>query len=295
MRRLPLFSAVVVMLALIAAACGGSDGKDTLTLGGDGILPISGNSELVVGPNRVAFGLIGEDNAPILEESGTTVHFRFFLNNELKFEQNARFTWAIPDVNGFWSADVEFDQAGQWALETILVREDEELDVRRFTFPVRETSQLPNIGDPAPAAENLTLGTEPNIKRVSTDPDPEPALYEMTIAEALQAGKPLVVTFATPAFCQTRFCGPVVDNVKEVRAAFVDQVNFIHIEPFVLDDQGQLVQNAQGVVVAEPMQQWRLQTEPWIFIVGADGRIAARFEGAASPDELRSAIEKVLS
>jgi hypothetical protein len=114
------------------------------------------------------------------------------------------------------------------------------------------------------------------------------------VADALEAGKPLVVTFATPAYCQTRFCGPVVDNVKEVRAEFVDDVNFIHIEPFVLDEEGRLVPGTQGApAVTEPMQLWRLQTEPWIFVIDAEGVITARFEGAASTDELRRAIGEV--
>jgi glutathione peroxidase-family protein len=63
-----------------------------------------------------------------------------------------------------------------------------------------------------------------------------------------------------------------------------------------LDDEGKLaIDDNGGPVVAAPMIEWRLQTEPWIFVVDADGRIAARFEGAASPSELQEAIQKTLS
>jgi glutathione peroxidase-family protein len=39
---------------------------------------------------------------------------------------------------------------------------------------------------------------------------------------------------------------------------------------------------------------WRLPTEPWAFVIGRDGRVAARFEGAFSAAELRAAVQRVL-
>jgi len=287
MRRL-LIVPVVFALAL-AAACGGGDGASDAVFN-----MIPGNSELAVGPNRFAAGLIDEDNRILLEEAGTSVHFRFLQGGAPKFEDDATFVWAIPDVNGFWTANVDFDAEGEWTVEAAVTRDGDEAALDPYTFTVLAQSQFPNVGDPAPPSENLTLGTEPNVKRISTDAEPEPALYELTVAQALEAGKPLVVTFATPAYCQTRFCGPMVDNVKEVRAEFADSVNFIHIEPFVLDEEGRLVPGTQGgPAVTEPMQQWRLQTEPWTFVIDAGGVITARFEGAASANELRQAIGEV--
>jgi len=291
MRTLLVLATVIIVLAAIAAACSSDTKTDS-----QAVFPIAGNSELVVGANRFGVGLIDEDNRPVLGDAGTKVHLRFLLNDEVRTEQDAIFVWAIPDVNGFWTADVDFDQAGNWSLETDLVRAGEELDVQALPFAVLAQSQYPNVGDGAPPSENLTLATEPNIKKISTDPNPDTAFYQMTITQALAAGKPFVVTFATPAFCQTRFCGPVVDNVKAVRPQFADEVNFIHIEPFVLTDEGQLVEGpGGGPAVAAPMDEWRLLTEPWVFVVDADGRIASRFEGAASTEELTAAIEAVLS
>jgi len=294
--RLALLATVLLAVGLIAAACGGGGDDDrspTLTLDNEGILPISGNSELVVGPNRFALALIDEDNSPILEAPGVSVHLRFLFNEELQFETDAGFTWAIPDFNGFYTADVDFPQAGDWAVEAVLTRNGEE-EIVRFAFPVREESQLPNVGDPAPPSTNLTLGTEPNINRLTTDDEPEDALYQLTVADALEEGRPFVVVFATPAFCQTRFCGPVLDNVKEVWAELGDQANFIHIEPFQLDDEGQLVAGDDGVISAEATVDWNLQTEPWIFVVGADGIITARFEGAANPETIEEALRAAL-
>ncbi|MEX0786165.1 MAG: hypothetical protein WD939_05970 [Dehalococcoidia bacterium] len=304
MRRFLILVTLISALSL-AAACGGDDngngdpGDETpAPTQSTGIQPIPGNSELVVGPNRFAFALIDEENSPIHQTAGAGVHLRFFFGEELRHEQDAGFTWAIEDVTGFWTANVEFDLAGQWTAEADVAR-DGATDTVTFTFRVLEEGLAPMIGARPPASDNLTLASEPNILRVSTDPEPDEVFYKETIAEALDAGRPFVVAFATPAFCETRFCGPVLDNVKAVQPEFADQVGFIHIEPFELDDEGQLVTTPRegGGVDRVPVQavlDWNLQSEPWIFVVGADGTIAARFEGAASVEELREAIGAAL-
>jgi hypothetical protein len=43
------------------------------------------------------------------------------------------------------------------------------------------------------------------------------------------------------------------------------------------------------------MKQWRLQTEPWTFVVGSDGRIKAKFEGSVSAGELEAALRRFLA
>lgn len=288
-----IIAAVLALGLLAAAACGGSSGApahETFD-----ITPIAGNSELLVGPNRFALALIDATNHPVLEAPGTSVELRFTSPDGSQTDQPARFVWAIPDANGFWAADVDFPQAGQWTVQALLTRDGEAPAVAPFTFPVQQDSATPGIGDTVPATENPTLATEPNIKRLSTDPEPELALYQMTVAQALEAGKPFLVIFATPKFCQTRFCGPVLDNVKAVQPQFANLVNFIHIEPFELDAEGQLVQPpGGGVTTAAATDEWQLQTEPWVFIIGADGKVAARFEGAASTEELTAALQAVL-
>ena len=275
---------LALLAAIVFAACGSSEDERV-------IVPIRGNSELVIGPNRFAMALLNEDNSPILDEN---VFLSFYFGGELKFEQQAGFTYAIPDANGFYIANVDFDAAGQWAVEAVLTQDGDETLVT-LPFTVLEESASPNVGDAAPASTNLTLADEPNIKRLSTDQEPEPALYETTIAEAVTLGKPTVIVFATPAFCETRFCGPVVENVKEVRQDFLDTVTFIHIEPFDLDEEGQIAAAEGGARSVSPaMLEWNLHTEPWVYILDADGIIAARIEGSASPAELTAALTAVL-
>ena len=294
MRRL-IFPALLVSALAIAIACGGGgDGSDSSSADDSPFTPVPGNSELVVGPQRFALALEHEDDGPLLGDSGASVRVAFFYGEELRTEADLAFTWAIPDEIGFWTAGVTFDQAGQWSAEVLVSQAGVE-SLLTFEFPVAEESAFPNVGDATIPSENLTLSEEPNIKKLSTSQDPEPAFYELTIAEALLNDRPIVITFATPAFCETRFCGPVVENVKVVWQDFGDQVDFIHIEPFELDDEGALVVSDEGgrVAVAATIE-WQLRSEPWIFIVDADGTISKRFEGAAGPDEIAEALQELL-
>ena len=63
-------------------------------------------------------------------------------------------------------------------------------------------------------------------------------------------------------------------------------MRFIHVEVFQDNDP------AKGY--NRWMRQWNLQSEPWSFLVGRDGRIKAKFEGPVSVRELRAAVESML-
>ena len=98
---------------------------------------------------------------------------------------------------------------------------------------------------------------------------------------------PFVVTFATPKFCSSRTCGPVVDVVEEVsRRLEGENVRFIHVEVFEDNDP------AKGF--NRWLREWKLPTEPWTFLVDADGKIAARYEGTVSVHELEQAVRDQL-
>jgi hypothetical protein len=147
----------------------------------------------------------------------------------------------------------------------------------------------PDVGDPAIASDTPTLSSiGGNTALLTTRTPPDENLLRYSIAGSLAAGVPFVVTFATPKFCSSRTCGPVVDVVEEVsRRLEGENVRFIHVEVFEDNDP------AKGY--NRWMREWNLPTEPWTFLVGADGKIVARFEGTVSVNELEQAVrEKVL-
>ena len=112
-------------------------------------------------------------------------------------------------------------------------------------------------------------------------------LLRYSVAGALAAHRPFVVTFATPKFCTSRTCGPVVDVVDAVRKRFASSpVRFIHVEVYRGNDP------TKGY--NRWMREWGLQSEPWTFAVGADGRVKAKFEGSVSVAELSAAVRGLL-
>ncbi|MCA9957231.1 MAG: thioredoxin family protein, partial [Anaerolineales bacterium] len=102
--------------------------------------------------------------------------------------------------------------------------------------------------------------------------------------EAMASGKPSVISFATPGFCQTRYCSPVVNSVSEAKEQFGDAANFIHVEVY---------KEFNPLVLADEMAEWGLLTEPWTFVLDGNGRIAARLGGPVSPQELADVLAKV--
>ncbi|MCY3732895.1 MAG: hypothetical protein OXG42_01315 [Chloroflexi bacterium] len=110
----------------------------------------------------------------------------------------------------------------------------------------------------------------------------------LSIAEALALDRPLLLTFATPAFCHSRTCAPVLEAVKAVWREFSTEISGIHVEVFENPD------TPTRLVEAEAFVAWRLPSEPWVFVVDAAGMIRYAFEGAVTEEELRSAVEWVV-
>jgi hypothetical protein len=149
-------------------------------------------------------------------------------------------------------------------------------------------AKSPAVGAPAPRSRTPTLATEPDVTKLSTADPPHTELLRHSVADSLAARVPFVVVFATPQFCTSRTCGPVVDVVDRVRRDFGGSgVRFIHVEVYRDNDP------AKGI--NRWMREWKLPSEPWVFLVGGDGRIAAKFEGAVSARELRAAVRRHLT
>ncbi len=149
---------------------------------------------------------------------------------------------------------------------------------------VRAKTFSPALGEQVPDSKTPTLAsTGGRLAPLTTASRPDRALYRTSVAQALAAHQPFVVAFATPKFCTSRTCGPVVDVVSYVRHKLAGTpVRFIHVEVYRDNDP------AKGY--NRWMKEWHLQSEPWVFLVGRDGRVKAKFEGSASAAELLRTI-----
>ena len=190
--------------------------------------------------------------------------------------------YAVP----YWVVYPELPHPGQWGLHAEIVRDDGATTTAQAVIEVAETPQAPAVGGSVPASQNRTLATEPDIYKLTSAPEPNPVLYQMTVVEAIDSERPSVIVFATPAFCQTAVCAPVVDSVGAVQAELGDQANFIHLEIYK--------EFNPSLVLADEVEEWGLSSEPWTFIVDRDGRVAARLGGPISPRELTAVLEPLL-
>ena len=184
---------------------------------------------------------------------------------------------------GYWTVAPPIPSAGDWGLDIAAITASGEPDNYQRVLTVNEQPVSPAIGIVPPASENRTSATH-KLSALSSGPDPDPTLYDMTVAEALASGKPSVITFATPAFCQTQFCAPVVDVVSAASTTVGESVNFIHLE---------IYQDFQNLTPAPEVDEWGLTSEPWTFILDAEGKVAARLGGPISEQEILEVLERL--
>jgi hypothetical protein len=165
-----------------------------------------------------------------------------------------------------------------------------------MTFSVLDAPTAVAVGQKAPASKNPTVAdVGGDVSKISTDPKPDPAFYQTSVADALAAHKPFMLVFATPKFCQTAQCGPTLDLFKPVAAANPD-VTFINVEPYKLQDvDGQLQPvldpNKQNSLIATDVtNEWGLLSEPWIFAVDRDGIVRGSYELTITDAELNAIL-----
>jgi hypothetical protein len=267
------------------------------------LIPVPVSTELVVGQNRLLVNLIdGATNASVAAaDHPVQLHLYYLAADPANPAVTADgiYMSSIPQLPGLYRANVTFDRAGQWGLEAILDPGMTSARTGRFIFDVRQTGTSPAIGAPAPSDDTPTATDAGGIAEISTDDDPDPDFYTTSISGALAAHEPFVVVFATPAFCRSATCGPTLDLVKTAAADFKDRLTFIHVEPYELamsDGHLQPVLDANNnPIPVQAVDDWGLPTEPYVFVVDGEGKVSAKFEGLASPDELSAAFEAVAS
>lgn len=184
----------------------------------------------------------------------------------------------------YWVFYPEISKAGVWGMKALVTLKDGSVANLSFAFQVEEKTNAPLIGQPAIASQNRTLASEPDLKKLSSDPNPDPALYQITVAEALESGRPVVVTFNTPAFCQTSLCAPVIETAKSLQKKFGEQIYVIHLE---------IYKEFNPLVVADEVGEWNLPSEPWTFVINPAGEIIGRFSGPVSPQELEPVLAEL--
>jgi len=265
------------------------------------IIPLIVSSLVSVGPSRFLYGVTDGNyrvlNAPDVE---TSIDFYALERDSNVPVQTAQGVFLDSPVSrGLYRASVDFDCAGEWGAEVSATLPDGSTATERMRFEVHPAGTTPAIGQAAPRSDSPTASTVAELRSISTDPNPFPGAFERTVGEVVTAGQPSLVFFATPAFCQTGYCGPTVNLVKSVAIDYEDEIGFVNVEPYVLhmtDNGLQPELDAEGQF--QPVQavlDYGIPVEPYLFLVDAEGNVFAKFEGVVGSDELRAAIEDAIA
>jgi hypothetical protein len=314
---------LAILLALVLlAACGGSGsgsgstGASKATPEGDQIAAQLASYDLAVGTQRFMLGLVTQENELI---GGGKVEMKFAYlgtreaetKGEVVAEAEAEFLPIPADANGpapevpdtpsllpssegsgVYATQASFDRPGFWGVVVEADVEDEGRWTGRTTFEVFDEHRFPWIGDEAPRSENLTAGAadappaavDSRAREGKDLPDPE--LHDMTVASSIASGKPTLLVVSTPTYCVSRFCGPITDMVQGLSKDYEDTANFIHIEVW---------RNFEAKEINRAAAEWMLRgetaLEPWVFLIGADGKIAGRWDNVATKGEIEPALK----
>ena len=117
--------------------------------------------------------------------------------------------WIVPDGNGLYSAQLAFGASGVGVVEATIGGRA----IPAASFLVRPEPLAAAVGQPAPASVTPT-NADSSLKEITSDPSPDPRFYQLSVDQALASGRPSVLAFATPAFCTTQACGPMLDQMK---------------------------------------------------------------------------------
>ena len=278
-------------LGCVLTACGvGSESAGTQpTPGLQGEIVAS---EVVVGDQRLPLGIL-EQNTPV---NDAIVHVRAFYlgaasGSQLRGQADAPFKGEGLEGKGVYVARLKFDVAGSWMAEITAQRpaDGAHAVIQKF-FNVVANPVVPAVGQPAPRSQNQTVKDVPDVSYIDSGTPPAVEMHQVSIADAIAQQRPTLVIFATPAFCQTATCGPEVKVVRSLEPAYQARLTFIHVEIY-----RDFKPDPTKKQFAQTVLDWRLQTEPWIFLIDSKGIIRARFEGPTATDEVKAGIDQLLA
>lgn len=248
------------------------------------------------GPNRLAFGLIDASNSLVYGRSAVYVApgptdkaqgpFPAPTDSLLVDPPYRSQTAAHEEdpIAAIYSTTVPLRRPGRYSILTV-TRSGRRLLGARTRLTVSRDSPVPRPGERPPAVETETVASAGGDLEAIDTRVPPSDMHARSFREVL-GKRPVALLFATPQLCQSRVCGPVVDIAAQLKATYGDRVEFIHQEVYANNDVGRGLR--------APLRAFGLQTEPWLFTVDRQGRVAARLEGSFGVEEFRRAVEAAL-
>jgi hypothetical protein len=256
---------------------------------GEDVALVMGTSDYAPGPVRVSFLVIGSNGRPVSTPSARVWvarerEARPFAEAEARLER-----LGVPGgdhadhFSGIYVARLRIRSPGRYWL--LAEPQGGPMQIQGLAeLEVADHAKTPAVGEEAPASDTPTLAdVGGDAEKLTTRDPPDVGMLRDSVEDVLERGEPFVLVFATPKFCTSRTCGPVVDVADVVRKRYERRgVRFVHVE--IYEELNPALGPNRWV------QEWKLPNEPWTFVVGGDGRIRAKFEGAVSVRELDAVV-----
>jgi len=266
-------------------------------IGGGPEMGLAGSVFLAGRENRVAFGVIDSNagfvygktalyvaRAPDAPARGPYVAPADVLVTDPPYRSQQAATEADPFA-AVYAAQVPFEKPGNHSLLAVTLVGGKPVAAASRIKVIRPADdQIPEVGERAPNVQTDTVASAGgDVEAIDTR---RPTSDMHGDFSKLVGTKPVALLFATPQLCQSRVCGPVVDEALQLRARYGDRIAFIHQEVYTDNDPNKGLR--------KPLQEFQLQSEPWLFVVGKDGRITARLEGSFGLAAFERALKTAL-
>lgn len=147
------------------------------------------------------------------------------------------------------------------------------------------SSKTPVPGRAFPAVKTPTVADQMGVNPICTR-SPACPWHAVSLDAALAEKRPVVLNVGTPARCATQTCGPVLDVLLSQRDAFESKVRFVHAEVYT---------TLTGQETLPVISELGLTSEPWTFLIGADGVVRDRLAGPIDRREAAEALAKLVA
>jgi hypothetical protein len=269
---------LLTALALFASAC-------SSTLEADPLIGIRASTDPAVGDDRLLFAVHEVDGtrrgAP---DEVVTVVASPLDSPDTEITAEATFTWIVPDAIGLYLVSIPFDRPGTWQIDFSISTGE---PTNPFLVDIQSEPRSTALGEIAPVVETPTFPGTP-LKDLTTDDDPLTSMYEVSLDTALTNGRKTVVIFATPAFCTSAACGPMLEQTKAMADGY-PSVDFIHVEVYEGFNEPGFSPDVDHLVPA--VFAFGLPSEPWVFVVDEHGVVTGRFDGVLGEGEVEDLLD----
>jgi hypothetical protein len=266
------------------AACGGSDGDADANIDADP--GASGNGFTLVQrfPNNVQ--IPGEIRMPItlstgaaefIQDGPATLTARVLDNdgNQLGDAISAVRRDVAPAP--YYDFRTTIDGPGFFALAVAGGPDDG----AAFQVMDPQAVTVPTPGQVLPGFDTPTV-VDPQGFEVLCTRTPEPCpFHDVTLTDALAAGRPVAYYVGTPAFCSTGSCAPALEALIGAQERFGDAFTFVHAEVF---------SDADGTAIAPAVTAVGMTYEPALFITDATGMVVERLDAVWDQTELEERL-----